>query len=145
MDQAKKRVRFGEGPWLKEPDEGMWEAHGFRCMFVRNSSVGTLCGYVGVPKGHPWFEQHYDTVQREWNPDVHGGLTFSDEMSERSPDGLWYLGFDCAHLDDLMPMNIGFMEQGIFPRSKVEGVYKTVAWVKAETERLAEQAAKAAK
>lgn len=30
---------------------------------------------------------------------VHGGVTFSDHMTN-DPDDRWWIGFDCAHVDD---------------------------------------------
>ena len=59
-------------------------------------------GYVGVPKGHPWFEVAYDNIVC----DVHGGLTYGCNehpvlgMRSAGKDGLWWIGFDTAHLGD---------------------------------------------
>lgn len=59
------------------------------------------CGYVEVPKGHPYFGAEYDAV----SVDVHGGLTYSsaafgaDKDDPRDGDG-WWFGFDCAHAGD---------------------------------------------
>lgn len=46
---------WGEGPWLTEPDRMVWvdEATGLDCMILRAPVTGALCGYVGVPPGHP--------------------------------------------------------------------------------------------
>ena len=65
---------WGDGPWQSEPDKIQWldEATGLPCLIVRGP-VGALCGYVGVPEGHPHFEQKYDDVDVR----VHGGLTFA--------------------------------------------------------------------
>jgi hypothetical protein len=107
---------WGDGPWQNEPDKKQWvdEETGLPCLIVRNGH-GALCGYVGVPNGHPWYGVSYDDVRvegDEW-PEVHGGLTFSDKCQEGGkichkvepgePDDVWWLGFDCAHSGDMWP------------------------------------------
>ncbi len=119
---------WGPGPWQDEPDKAQWkdDATGLPCLAVRNR-VGSLCGYVGVSEGHPAFGKHYDEVRvakrdpdDEWSnrPDVHGGLTYSapcqpsdDESTgichiptPGEPDHIWWLGFDCAHSNDIAPV-----------------------------------------
>ena len=60
--------------------------------------AGHRCGYVGVPANNPHHSKGYDDVPAE----VHGGLTYaSGESDYPAPsDGLWWLGYDCAHLGD---------------------------------------------
>lgn len=61
-------------------------------------------GYVGVPKGHPWYGLSYNDIDAS----VHGGLTYSDEClpginDANSPEpGLWWVGFDTCHSGDDM-------------------------------------------
>lgn len=143
-ERAKRVEKYGEGPWVDEPDVGAWEAHGYRCMFSRTMELGTLCGYVGVPEGHPWFGRHYDDIDRVCQPSVHGGLTYSDEKRQPSPDGFWYVGFDCGHLGDLMPFRLGVRFSDMMGMSDPQDVYRDVAYVRAETESLARQAREAA-
>jgi len=47
------RTGWGSGPWDGEPDKRQWqdEATGLPCLIVR-TTLGHLCGYVGVPEGH---------------------------------------------------------------------------------------------
>jgi hypothetical protein len=108
----------GDGPWRDEPDKVQWvdEATDLDCLVVRNHS-GALCGYVGVPPGHPWHGVDYSSI--EPFPGVHGELTFSDFCREGvdheteaaichvpepgRPDHVWWIGFDCAHAWDLVP------------------------------------------
>ena len=86
------------GPWHREPDKIQWqdEATGLPCLIVRGP-VGSLCGYVGVPSGHPLHGKDASTCMRQpaceesWcdhRPDsvlsVHGGVTFSDSCYETS-------------------------------------------------------------
>lgn len=111
-----------EQPWLTEPNEETFEAYGLKCLVLRQNvpGLGHLCGYVFLPGGHKFFEKDYDDIP----VDVHGGLTYSDNY-----EGLWKVGFDCAHGGDRLPYAL--YDSG--------GTYKTFEWVKAETIRLAEQ------
>lgn len=117
---------WGDGPLLYEPDKVQWtdEASGLPCLAVRTPWSGNLCGYVGVAEGHPAFGLGYDEADKLAPDDedgypwlrVHGGLTFADACQEGSedtgichvpqpgqPEHVWWLGFDCAHCDDLSP------------------------------------------
>lgn len=106
---------WGPGPWQDEPDKEQWAdgATGYACLLKRGP-VGALCGYVGVPAGHPWHGVGYDDI--EPYPEVHGGLTYSSLCQEGpegetichvaapgEPEPLWWLGFDCAHAFDTWP------------------------------------------
>jgi hypothetical protein len=74
-----------------------WKAHGLRCK-VLISPVGSINGYVAVPKSHSAWGANYDNL----GIDVHGGLTFG----QRGNSGLWndpdlyWFGFDTAHAGD---------------------------------------------
>ena len=159
------KTGWGDGPWQAEPDKLQWpdETTGLACLIVRNPRGGHLCGYVGVPKGHPAYQHHYDDVTipgQEYGPEVHGGLTFASgcetDEAERAhgichivepgePDNVWWLGFDCAHAGDRSP---GF--DRLLTRYERESTfhsfeqYRDVAYVKAECASLARQLASAA-
>jgi|SRR5579884_668190 len=65
---------------------------------VTHNDLGYRCGYVRVPRGHPWHGKDFDQI----DADVHGGLTFAEadaECDKGSDDG-WWIGFDCAHAGD---------------------------------------------
>ena len=145
------RPDWGHGPWTDEPDKVQWvdEETGLDCLAVRHPKRGHWCGYVGVAEGHPWFGKHYNEVRladvEEW-PSVHGGLTFSDLCREGDeseaichvpfagrPDKVWWLGFDCAHCDDIQP---------IYPKRWTErSQYRDLQYIKSECADLARQAA----
>lgn len=111
------KATWGDGPWLSEPDKAQWidGETDLDCLIVRNH-FGNLCGYVGVPEGHPQFGEGYSSVDVE----VHGGLTYADLCvplevgdgeettichvpAEGRPDHVWWFGFDCGHAFDLSP------------------------------------------
>ena len=140
-----KLDKWGEGPWLDEPEKVQWAdpATGLPCLARRNVRMGQWCGYVGVAEGHPLFGTDGDDLE------VHGGVTFTSTCSdegdeseaichvpgEGDPDHVWWFGWDCGHASDQIP----YMAH-VDPDLKWPGEeYRTLAWVKAECARLAEQ------
>jgi hypothetical protein len=100
----KMKLFYPVRPWEDEPDHAEWvqEPSGYKCRITRNKTTGTLCGYVGIPKGHVFWGVGYDEGNDEADAiadDVHGGLTYSQE----GDDGWWYFGFDTAHSVDFTP------------------------------------------
>jgi hypothetical protein len=134
------------GTWDAEPDKVQWPdpETGLPCLLVRaGQQLGHLCGYVGVPPGHPWHGIEADDIDP--HPDVHGGLTYSEFCRPATdegrgvchlpgpgePDDVWWLGFDCGHFMDSSP---GLPSIPGYPAG---GVYRDVAYVRAECARLA--------
>lgn len=151
------------GEWDDEPDKVQFpdEATGLPCLIVRGPS-GALCGYVGVPEGHPCFEKEYDSAKAVTRLDadddsayidVHGGLTFAgfcqetDDESKHichvpgpgEPARVWWLGFDCAHSGDLMPKHLKWERERGF--RGYEDSYKSIAYVRNQVRKLARQLA----
>jgi len=128
-----EKLTWGEGPWQNEPDKVQWIYNGLDCMAVRNLS-GVWCGYVGVPEGHPDFGKKYDDIYMS----VHGGLTYSGHVRDTPEDTLnaevWWIGFDCGHCYDYSPV-MAVQMPGIFD----DTTYRDLAFVRSETERLADQ------
>ncbi len=102
------------GEWHSEPDKAQWIDGGTQldCLAVRNR-LGSWCGYVGIPVGHPY----YGLGPGEIAVEVHGSLTYAAPCEEGAlpghgichipeqgrPDNVWWLGFDCGHWNDLQP------------------------------------------
>ncbi len=140
----KVKAQLPDGIWQSEPDYKHWvdESTGLDCLIVRNEVLGHLCGYVGVPKSHILFGEGYDEVHNRFDVSVHGGLTYANEcrgkVCHKSDDGdhVWWLGFDCAHCDDLSPgMQNMYFPAGILPR----GEYRDIEYVREQCEALALQ------
>lgn len=144
------KSEWGDGPWQDEPDKIQWvdEATGLDCL-IHRGPMGNLCGYVGVPPRHPAHGMEYHEV----DADVHGGLTYSDLCQEGDdestgvchvplpgrPAKVWWLGFDCGHSFDVLP---GMEARAIgAPIRTGQESYKTVEYVRAEIQRLAQQLA----
>lgn len=114
---------------------------GFEWMTTHNTS-GYRCGYIRVPKGHPWHGQDYDAFAC----DVHGGLTFAepDKACEKGgKDDAWWVGFDCAHAGDLQDPDLPAKHRESEMRYRHGGTIKTQVFVEAQCRELCEQAQKA--
>lgn len=139
-----------KGPWNNEPDRVEFLASGFDCMIQRNMQNGSWCGYVAVPKDHKAYEKGYDTV----DVSVHGGLTYADHCNGHichkplpgRPDDVWWLGFDCAHGEDVIPMFVYHAKHDAPYLSSFIGkygeAYKDTNYAMAETMSLARQLAR---
>ena len=132
------KTEWPEGKWKHEPDVIEWEDEetGYPCLIVRHPRIGHLCGYVAVPKKHPCFGLD-DSDKRLHEIAVHGGVTFTGERIKYSPiKNVWWIGFDCAHLDDACPTTDDFdMKTGLFK----DGTYKDMNYVTKECGDLAKQ------
>lgn len=95
------RSGWRHGPWDRELDAGGWlHPSGLKCLILRATSMGALCGYVGLPVSHRLHGLGYDHDLLD-GISSHGGLTFAGAMS--TDDDFWYFGFDCAHHTDFQP------------------------------------------
>lgn len=129
-----------DGPWMNEPNRIEFVHEGFHCLIQRAPMTYAWCGYVGLPKTHPFYGKPYEEIE----VDVHGGLTYAAYCSHyichktEEEDDLFWLGFDCAHCNDLTPgMHRKDLDnQYPFMRGNV---YRDVDYVVTETKRLAEQ------
>lgn len=152
------------GPWDAEPDRVEWrvpELPGLACLMVRGP-MGSWCGYVGVPPGHPAHGEDYQTL--DGRLDVHGGLTYAAACEVNGQrgvearichvpepgesDDVWWLGFDCAHAWDVSPEmdatlnRLSELDAELADDdSPIRTRYKPLTWVQGEVESLARQLA----
>jgi len=143
------RTRWGPGPWDDEPDIVEWlhPATRLPCLAARGT-VGSWCGYVAIPEGHP--DHGIDYGQLDEHYDIHGGLTWSSDSMPHAADSegrWWWIGFDCIHSRDIAPeleaTNRMFSSFSTEPYDDVLGPrsYKTLGYVEAEVSQLAHQVA----
>jgi hypothetical protein len=153
-----KRERFGDGPWIGEPDRVEWRAEvsHYPCLALRHPEFGNWCGYVGLPPGHPSHGADFNAV----DVGVHGGLTFAHKCQEGGdlrtichvprfdePADVWWLGFDCSHCFDLIPglvMTLKRLPQRLAPLPDIPdlfslNVYRDLHYVMQEVDALARQ------
>jgi hypothetical protein len=134
---------WAEGEWQQEPDRIEWVYLDFPCLIVRQDG-GWLCGYVGIPPTHPYYGK--DMLDNEIKEiQVHRKITLS-EISQQSDDpravcyrllpnydNYWWIGFDCCHSEDALPIMMNFY------RFQDSASYKNVEFVKNEVEYLARE------
>ena len=120
---------------ITEPNTETFEYKGYKCLIRRTSHGGNLNGYVGLPKGHRFYEKHYDDL----NIDCHGGLTWGDFWKDQNDD-LWYIGFDTAHSGDYLPF------EQMFNRHRVgwswlgeNETYRDINYVRQECKNIVDQ------
>ena len=107
-------------------DTPYWFIHkNYICNIKRTPSIKIWCGYVYIPQGHPCFDKFYENI----DVDIHGGLTF-DGHKELNGIDYYVVGFDCAHVGDIIPENLVHFE---------DATYKDYNFIKQETINLAEQ------
>lgn len=96
----------------------------FDCLIRRVPRSGHLCGYVKLTRDNDYFGKEYDDIPLN----CHGGLTYASEH-----DGIWLIGFDCAHLGDLKPF---YNDNEVYGN---DGLYKDMEYVVKECESICEQ------
>lgn len=84
--------------------------------------MGHLCGYIEVQRTHILYGKDYDDIENIYDYELpaHGGLTFSGFVNDE-----YWIGFDCAHAGDLLPMFVG---EDFYPPQKND-TYKTMEFV----------------
>jgi hypothetical protein len=155
------RTGWPPGPWDDEPDRFAFIAHGYQCLILRDLG-GSLCGYVGVPPGHPLHGVDYmaetpvlaaSLERRTRRPlgespgvglmiglivqclDANASNAFEVHGGitfSGKEDELWWFGFDCAHCDDFVPSPSHVGHVW-------ERVYRTMRYVVSECSSLASQ------
>lgn len=133
------RSAWSRGPWDEEPFDFLsWEEQGVKCMIHRNPT-GAWCGYIGVPTEHAWHGA--DTKELSYVR-VHGGVTFAEDTC-REPndnlnrDGRWWVGFDCGHGCDVMPIMSGRLLEAM---TDFGSTYRDAEYAIAEVRKLLAQA-----
>ncbi len=131
-----KLEKFGKGEWMNEPDKAEWidEETNLPCLIVR-ASIGTLCGYVGVPLKSKLAKKDYNDIEVS----IHGGLTYgskcNDIICHEADEEVFWFGFDCAHAGDLTPLRVSrLLSSDIFHE-----MYRNFEYVKNEVTSLAQQ------
>ena len=116
--------------WENEKDSYNKKYKGYILFVYRHSNLGHLCGYVQIKTSG----NNYDKLPYH----VHGGLTYCEPYNEIwkeakkvfDPNGGDIIGFDCAHLGDIVPFQLHIIK---------EGTYKNYIFVLNELENLVDQ------
>jgi hypothetical protein len=145
------RTGWAPGEWDAEPDRAQWTHAGFACLIVRHPRFGSLCGYVGIDRAHPYYEKPFEECEVE----AHGGLSYGDTCAGAichapepgMPEDVYWLGFDAAHSWDICPgldareaaLGVATWQPPVPSRASGGHAYRNWAYMRAEVERLAEQ------
>lgn len=142
------KTTWRNGEWTDELDEIKWSifigGYEYKCAIIRGC-FGQLCGYVIINEDHGALK--YNPV----NFNVHGGITWNGRSVEKDSEdedtsGEIWLGFDCAHMDDLIPYDP--LHELMAAKKAAEGVtfeypshktYKNITFVTKEIEELVKQ------
>ena len=138
-----------KGPWDGEPDFQLFQHRETKlfCLIRRNEFSGGFCGYVHIPKEHPLYGMNLHGIDEPYVYNVvavhpHQGLTWAGpiEIDNRGEDS-WWIGFDCNHrVVDVRPIDGPFkIGMPLTEEVSMRGTYKTFAFVRAETIKLAKQ------
>lgn len=85
---------------MNEYNESMIEEtgiyRGYRYVIRFIVPTAHRCGYVGIPEGHPLYEEKDDDILM--HIPCHGGVTFTSHELQSQPPRYWWIGFDCIHV-----------------------------------------------
>ena len=146
---------WGDGPWSAEVDKEQWsdERTNLPCL-IRRSRHGSLCGYVGVSEGHPWFERgdmevvvHDEITYAAFCQEGGEAETICHVPAPGEPDRVWWLGFSCGGTWDISPAMEARdrIKYGWEPIRTGDESYRDIAYVKDQCALLAVQARAAAR
>lgn len=103
------RASWTPGAWQDEPDIVEWRAPGipYPLLIVRGRT-GCLCGYVGLPKGHPlhgmWQGDRTRFTWSESPEEINAAFQCGGVyVPTGEPPTCWWLGFHCGAMHELMP------------------------------------------
>lgn len=131
-----------EQEWLSEPNILAWIYKGYDCLIVRDEEFGNLCGYVGLKSDHPWHGKEEED-QEISEIDVHGQISWASVLyplpavlmpSSFKHGSRWWLGFRAATGGDYRPFSTN---------NRQDDVYRNMAFMKAECEKLVRQCERA--
>jgi hypothetical protein len=116
------KKKWGDGPWMNEPDELAFKYKGYPCL-IQRQGMGHLCGYVDIHLFHPFYTHHLETLDLY----VHGGISYDRKINEYRR-----IGFDTAHYDDYLPNSATTF-------NSESSTYKTIDYVKKGLMQLVDQ------
>ncbi|MFB5619504.1 MAG: hypothetical protein ACE5RC_00025 [Nitrosopumilus sp.] len=118
---------FGKGEWLDEPDQLEFTYNEFNC-YIKRPFSGNLCGYVEIPEDNIFYNREcFKCYELYEKVSVHGGITFSDFIfDEERQKKIFFVGFDCAHLGDYVPLVEKYKIQNLNHKKFRNEIFKNV-------------------
>ena len=130
------------GKWSSEPDLCRWNYKELPCLVVRDMSIGTWKGFVGLSPTHPFFGLKLEEVLNihsaiEIFLSVYGGISSSGALPPRYQEDagdFWWLGLDTSYGGDLLP----FLDKEPHLVGLISNrTYKDFNFIRKETNKLA--------
>lgn len=148
---AEDLERWGNGPWLAEPDRVEWvdPATERPCLVFRHD-MGYLCGYAAVDPGHPLHQVDRSGLDLMSAPVDY--TAFCQEGPDAKichvpapgkPADVWWFGFHSAHYNHLVPLMFSPMMRALGIRRDpppgyiYQGMTRVITRVKALARELA--------
>lgn len=142
MSAEERLSRYGEGPWLDEPDMVLFRIEQWHCALWRAVDLGSWAGYLGLPPGNPL---HGSKINKLSFLSVHRGITYADYIQTQVDEpssfldsfyrSWWWIGFDAAGSFDLVPGVDNVMKNRLPPRPRSISpmqTYRTAAFMEME-------------
>jgi hypothetical protein len=98
-----RRVLFGDGPWLQEPDQVRWRGPGGLERFLFRSVEGTWSGWVLIPERSSLYGAELPVKAIP----VHGGVTAYIRQGSLLARPFEIVGFSTNHELDFAPTLLG--------------------------------------
>jgi hypothetical protein len=106
------KKKFPPGKWLNEPDLCHWNYDNVSCLTVRDMSLGTWKGYVGVNKQHSFYGKTLESLSKIDEAvtiylAVYGGICSAGKIPlkyKKYGSTLWWLGIETSFGNDYMPL-----------------------------------------
>lgn len=92
--------------WFQENNKVDFEAEGLQCA-MRRGPLGSWCGYVAIPAGHPWYGKSY---QDEIKPTT--DMLGPREASDHGPIDLLCLAFSGKNPEELLSISLAMRVHG---------------------------------
>ncbi len=101
------KENFPPGKWKNEPDICSWIRGDYHCLALRDMSIGTWKGFVGLSKNHKFYLKSLKNILRtKIGKSLNKSLFFAGKLPPRFKEydkNLWWIGVESFDKDDVMP------------------------------------------
>lgn len=139
------KKHFPPGKWKNEPDICSWTKYDLSCLAIRDMSLGTWKGFVGIGIAHPLYFMDLESILKE--PQmidaflaIYGGISSAGKLPSKYKDyadNLWWIGCETSHGGDYMPL-LKIDTSDLDMAKMLSGqTYKDLVFIRNETNKLA--------
>lgn len=139
------KKKFPPGKWLSEPDLCHWDYGDVSCLALRDMSLGTWKGYVGVNNQHYFYGQTLEELLKQEEVlkiffSVHGGICNAGRLPlkyKKYGSKLWWVGIETSYGGDYMPLLKLDIENHDMVKMVSNQTYKDFSFIRREINILA--------